>query len=446
MMAKISEDPTKPDPHVVEDATCLGCGCLCDDISLRIEGDRLVGADGACALGESWFLNRPAVDRPACLVGGHPATVEAGIERAAGILLEARYPLIFGLSETNSEAQRLVVAIADGIGGCIGTTPALDRGSSTIAFQEVGEVTCTLGEVKNRADLILLWGCNPAETHPRLFERYSLTSRGLFRPRGRSDRYGVVIDDSRTATAAVSDEFIPIMPGRHFEVLWTLRALVKGVDLDPGEIEAQTGVPLPTWQALLNRMIQAKYGVIFHGGRSGDRRLGHLDHHALFALVRKLNDRTRFVTLHLQAGGNPTGAETVITSQTGYPSPVNLARGYPRYGPGEFDACTTLERGEPDAALIVAGDSIAGLSPAAREHLARIPTIVLEPLDTPAARAATVTFHTARHGIHASGTCYRMDGVPIPLRPAVASALPSDEDILRRLDRHVLSIRRSPAP
>ncbi len=75
--------------------------------------------------------------------------------------------------------------------------------------------------------------------------------------------------------------------------------------------------------------------------------------------------------------GNATGAENVLTWQSGYPFAVNLARGYPRFGPGEYTAMDVLGRAECDAALIVAGDPMSLLAPAAREHLTRIPTIVL---------------------------------------------------------------------
>ena len=48
-------------------------------------------------LGKSWFFNHHHTDDPACLIEGEPATVEEGIERAARILTEARYPIIYGL-------------------------------------------------------------------------------------------------------------------------------------------------------------------------------------------------------------------------------------------------------------------------------------------------------------------------------------------------------------
>ena len=360
-------------------------------------------------------MDRPDDDRPACLVEGRPATLEEGIERAARILVEAQYPLIFGLTETTTEAQRLAVAIADWIGGCIDSTTGVDCGAAMIAFQEVGEVTCTLGEVKNRGDLIIFWGCDPAETHPRLFERYSLMSRGEFVPGGRKDRYCVVVDALKTVTAEAADPFIPIKPRTDFEAFWTLRALAKGIELDAAEIEADTGVPLSTWQALMNQMKQAKYGVILYGGGSNERCAGHLEHHALLALVRDLNDVTRLLCLPIRRRGNPTGAENVVASQTGYPPPVNLARGYPRYGPGEYNASTSLERGEPDAAFIVSGDPVAGLSPAARDHLARIPTVVIDFKDSPSPRDTILCFHTATYGITHRETSIAWMACPFPL-------------------------------
>ena len=58
-----------------------------------------------------------------------------------------------------------------------------------------GKVSCTLGEVKNRADFIIYWGGNPAECHPRHFTKYSLTQKGKFTPNGRNiDKQGIEPD------------------------------------------------------------------------------------------------------------------------------------------------------------------------------------------------------------------------------------------------------------
>src|SRR5690606_6268632 len=81
---------------VIQDATCTFCGCVCDDIDLKVEGSHIVEAKRACVLGTAWFLNHEIESRPACLIEGRPATVEAGIERAAQILAAARNPLVYG--------------------------------------------------------------------------------------------------------------------------------------------------------------------------------------------------------------------------------------------------------------------------------------------------------------------------------------------------------------
>ena len=82
---------------------------------------------------------------------------------------------------------------------------------------------------------------------------------------------------------------------------------------------------------------------------------------------------------------------------------------------------------------------------AARDHRERIPSIVLDPKDTPTSLAATVVFHTATYGINTAGTVYRMDDVPIPLRPAFESPLPTDEHVLRQIERRVRELQASAA-
>ena len=434
---------TKPEPSkkIVKAATCTYCGCLCDDIVLSIEGNRIATARNACVLGESWFFSQSDEQGPACLIEGEPASLNDGLERAARILNEARYPVILGLCETTTEAQRAAVSIGDWVGACVDPSQSISHGAAALAMQEVGEVTCTLGEVKNRGDLIIFWGCNPIESHPRHLGRYSLEPAGLFVPRGREDRFCVVVDVQETASAAVADQFLTIKRGKQFEALWTLRALAKGVELDAALIEAETGVSLSIWRELMDRMKRARYGVIFSGSSATDPFDSHQWFHALFALVRDMNAFARFVCVPLGEPGNVTGAHNVLTWQTGYPFAVNLTRGYPRFGPGEYTAMELLGRGEADAALVVAADPMSHFSPTAREHLTHIPIVVLDFKDTATTKIATVAFRTAAYGINTPGTVYRADGVTIPLRAALSSPLPSDEDVLKKIERCVREMK-----
>ena len=440
-MATVSSESQSDQLKVVTDATCTFCGCVCDDIDLTVDGHTITKAKRACVLGTAWFLNHDVDDRPSCMIKGKPATVEEGIEHASQVLANSRYPLIYGLSDTTSESQRVAVSIADWIGGIVDTTTSVCHGPSGMAFQGVGEVTCSLGEVRNRGDLIMFWGSNPAESHPRHFTKYSLMPKGMFVPNGRKDRTCVVVDVRKTKSANAADIFIPIKPRRDFEGLWTLRALAKGIELDPAQTLEDTGVELSVWQDLMDRMKAAKFGVIFFGMGLTMTRGKHANSEALLALTRDMNDHTRFVCKPNRGHGNVTGADNVVAWRTGYPFGVNLARGYPRFNPGEYTASDVLARGEADAAMIIASDPMANFNDPARQHLASIPYIAFDPKETPTTRHAEVAFTVATYGINVPGTVYRMDDVPIPLRPAFESPHPSDLQILEGIEERVKELK-----
>ena len=139
----------------------------------------------------------------------------------------------------------------------------------------------------------------------------------------------------------------------------------------------------------------------------------------------------------MRGHGNVAGADQVLTWQSGYPFAVSYARGYPQYGPGEFTTVDVLARGEADAALILASDPVAHFPSAAAQQLERIPTIVLDPMPTLTTQVARVVLPTACYGVDAPGTAYRMDGVPIRLRPVLPLNRPTDEEILDQITLRV---------
>jgi formylmethanofuran dehydrogenase subunit B len=88
----------------------------------------------ACSA-KAWFTVHHADDRPSCLIDGRPASVAEGVERAARILTDAKYPIVYGLSDTTSEAQRVAVAIGDAIAGTVDTTTSVCHGPSAWRFR-----------------------------------------------------------------------------------------------------------------------------------------------------------------------------------------------------------------------------------------------------------------------------------------------------------------------
>ncbi len=420
---------------VVKNVTCTFCGCLCDDISVEVENSKIVRIRRVCPNGNGLFVNYdPASRRPT--IAGREVDWEEAVAEAARILVRADSPLIYGLSSTATEAQRKAVQLADRLGAIIDTTSSVCHGPTALAMQAVGEPSCTLGEVRNRADLLIFWGCNPAESHLRHFSRYSLTPKGTLTPNGRQDRTMIVVDVRPTASTKKADRFLQVQAGADFEVLTVLRALIQEKEIEADEVG---GIPLTQLQDLVERMKTCRYGVIFMG--MGLTMSGARQHNveALFTLTAALNQFARFSVIPMRGHGNVAGADQVLTWQSGYPFAVSYARGYPQFGPGEFSAVDVLAREEVDAALILASDPRAHFPIAAARLLERIPTIILDPMTNLTSQTARVVFPTACYGIDAVGTSYRMDNVPVRLRSILSSVRPTDEKILDHIIEAVKS-------
>jgi formylmethanofuran dehydrogenase subunit B len=290
----------------------------------------------------------------------------------------------------------------------------------------VGQSTCTLGEVKQRADVVVFWGCDPLVTHPRFVERYCPPQPG---------RTVVVVDTQQTETAKAADLFVPVTAGRQWEAVRELREQVTDtpVPLTPNPSPAGGEGNLPTLAHLLR---SAKFGVVVFGDGLTAEPLAHRTVESLFQLVTDLNQHTRCYALRLRGYAGVSGAESVLAWQTGYPFGVNFAAGYPRHNSGEFTGVEILARGEPDLCVLVGSEGV-DLPPAAAEHLRSIPVIALDPPGVRLSFTPAVRFTTATYGVHRPGTAHRMDEVTIPLRVLTESDYPSDGEVLAELLRRV---------
>jgi formylmethanofuran dehydrogenase subunit B len=287
-----------------------------------------------------------------------------------------------------------------------------------------------LGEVKNRCDFMIYWGGNPAECHPRHFSKYTITQKGKFIPEGRKGRTMVNVDIRETPTSKAADIFLQIKPGKDFELGTVLRALMKNQPVDEARA-AEIGVPLERLQDLVNRMKRAKFGVIFFGMGLSMTRGKHMNSAGILNLAAEMNAFTKFVCMPMRGHGNVTGADVVLRWTTGYPFGINLSRGYPRFNPGEFSTVDVLVRGDNDATFVLGADPGATMPQPALDHLTRTPTIVCDPKITHTSKLARVHFTVAVSGVSAPGTAYRMDEIPMPLRPALKSPYRTDEEIVK---------------
>ena len=261
--------------------------------------------------------------------------------------------------------------------------------------------------------------------------------KSSFLPRGRKDRTMVLVDIRETKSVKASDIFLQVRPGKDFELITILRAMIKGQDISQAQI-AETGLTQDQLQDFVSRMKAARFGAMFFGMGLSMTRGKHMNSAALLTLAAEMNAFTKFVAMPMRGHGNVTGADVIMRWQTGYPFGISFNRGYPRYNPGEFSTVDVLVRGDTDCAFIIGADPGATMPQPAIDHLTRIPTIVLDPHVTHTSRLSRVHITTAPAGISAPGTAYRMDEIPLPLRPALKSPYPSDEEVVRRINQTLM--------
>ncbi len=413
---------------------------LCDDLEVDVDVDTnlIVEVRNGCKIGiQKYFSSNPSehrYEKPLIKDNGSYKEVswEEALDKAADILVKAKRPLLYGFSSTECEAQGKGVELAEILGSILDNTASVCHGPSLLAIQDVGAPTSTLGEYKNRADLIVFWGSNPVHAHPRHLGRYSEFVRGYFRKDGRNARYIIVVDPRNTHTAQIADLFVQINPSEDYELINAMRAILRGVELDEKEI---SGVPIKNIIELVEKLKSCNFGVIFFGMGLTQSLSHHRNVDAAICLVRELNDHTKFSLTPMRGHYNVAGANQVFTWQTGYAYSIDFSKGYPRYNPGEFSSVDVLVRNIIDASLIVASDPASNFPAAAVRNMFKHPIIVIEPHHTPTSVNADVILPAAIAGIECEGTAYRMDNVPLRLRKvkeAPGECL-TDKEILERL-------------
>ncbi len=383
---------------MLQSVTCLGCGCGCDDLTVRVRDGRIAELSPPCPVARQWFGDG-SVPRE-IRTDGQSTTVEQAVEAAAALLSGAEHPVVIIAPDLTTRAQCIAIAVADALRAEVDGTTSDSAAAGMLVAQRRGRAAASLGEIKNRADMVLFWAVDPRERYPRYLERYAAAESATH---VRSRRFVSVSvgDDRGPEPAELAAQFAP---GEEVDALAIIQATLRG--RRPGELPPR----LQPAVAIAERLLQGKYIAVVHdaealgAGRDPQRVEG------LLALTQLLNGPTRAALSSLRAGGNRSGAEAALTWQTGYPMRVSFREGHPHYHAGRAG----LERLGSDGAdaLLVAG-SVAPLDHPALA-LGRIPAVVIGPRAS-AMAGARVAIDTGVAGIHEAGTGYRMDEVPLPL-------------------------------
>ena len=399
--------------------TCLGCGCACDDIDVIVRHGAIAEARHACELGLAWFGDGRAPAR--VRTAGRDASLDEALAAAGGMLARAERPLIYLAPDLTCEAQREAIALGDVLRATVDSMTSATALGALVAAQELGRTGATLGEIRNRADVVVFWGVDPAERYPRYWTRYAPDPVGLHVGGGRQSRKVIAVDIGDARGPADADLRVTIHPRDEVSALRTL-----------GSSSAQTGPAAELAAAL----VEGKYVVFVADGEAQEGRDPGRSA-ALVALTQSMNGATRCALSTLRGGGNRSGADACLTSQAGYPTAVDFARGFPRYRPFDGHAAARMARGEVDAVL-VAG-AAAALPADLADAMTRRPHAVVGPRATDSRLAAgEAAIDTAIAGIHEAGTALRMDDVPLPVWKCLdgpPEARPVLRSLLERIPR-----------
>lgn len=426
----------------VDDATapqgiCAACPLLCDDVVLgtgRVEH--------ACDHGAAALLAAVAAQRPAAAAwdGATPIAPDRAATRAAAMLAGARRPLVTGLVGCTVEAVVAACDLADAVGAAIdpGMIDSARTAGPTIA--RAGEVTAAWEELRDRADLVLLWHCDPAASHPRFAARF------LEPPLvggGRRDSIAVAATPPRGMRGPVRHLPAPretaVEMARAVHLLVTGRSAADCLFLPP---------PLADHCGAIHDAIRRAACVAILTADTADT-IG-LEPWSVVHLVRAIAHEKPAFQIPLGPGidaGSGSAAATVLTWRYGAAGAIDRAdRTAPRVLPGEADAARLIARGEVDVVL-----AVGPLSPAVAAALAArggdLGIVALSDARAPLGWVGSqgIQIRVPSLLVESAGTLLRGDGRSLRIAPWREPDRPAVPDLLHDIRAAALDRLRHPA-
>ena len=401
-------------------AVCTGCSLLCEDIELALKSGAIAGLKNICRKGSGHF-HALFTERTKPTIDGQEVSLDQAVAEAAKILKEAKSPLLYGWSNSTLEAQKAGIDLARKLGGTIDDTSSFCQGR-LMEMVLKGEIpTCTLDDVRNFADVVIFWGADPSNSHPRHLSRFSYYPRGEKRDKGyEEERNSIAIDVRKSDTARLCKYYFKVPPGGDAEFIAAVGDVLDGKVPKYGDKKKM--IELGTV------LRKAEFGVVFPG-------LGLVyslgERMNLFSdLMAKLNGISTYKVVPMVGHYNMRGFNQLMLDETGFINQVSFKDGKISHGPEHSVVAASKSC---DAALVIGSDPLSALPFGVAKSLARMPLIAIDPKRSLTTDAARVVIPSAIYGLEAGGSAIRMDGGKVQFEPVTASDLPTDEAILARI-------------
>ncbi|MBW1980811.1 MAG: hypothetical protein JRJ12_06280 [Deltaproteobacteria bacterium] len=410
-----------------ESVVCPGCACLCDDIDMVVEDNRVTSISNICTWGMSKFfvgkkfhhrktryrLQRPVVRGTA---GSRETSYRAAARQAAEILARSQRILLYGFSHCSYAAQEIGVQLAARLHGILAPGDGGLLYHFGKALLKYHPLLVTFEEIRDQADLAIFWGGNPMHSCPRLVSRYCIFARGRFTERGYEDRQTFTVDFRATEMDSMSNMVVLPESGGDLETLEALRLLLQ--QEKPRSYKGR----LSALSKLVQAAEQASYGVIFCGRGILYSGQAELVFDRLCQIAAALHGQPSLAIIPMATDFNANGLYQAILRQNGFGTRPTIIT----------TDLLSWDLAGIDAVLAVGGDLWWFLTEEQR-HIIRehdIPIITIAAFADHTTVRSQISFPCGIVGVEKEGVAYRMDSLPLSLGKVIDSNLPDDHEIL----------------
>ena len=410
-------------PRIVRDVVCGFCGLGCDDIEVAVAG-RVVTPRKACA-DAARLLARGDAPPPSPRVNGAPASLAEAASAAAAHLKAARSSVFSGLG-ADLEGLRRLYDIAMVAGASIDHSASGGLFANLDRLARRGWIAATLAEVRNRCDLLVVFGDDPTVSFHRLFERIMPVRTGeggdaapLFAPSGRRVvMIGAPFSDaSRKVLAGHELSEILLPPEQVATAAALLASALTGRDI--GAVDVLPGTAGASLAELADLLRAARYSVFTWNAATLPQADAAAVAGSASEAVDLLSPTTRAAVLPLGGRDNVTGAHQLALWRFGYPLRTAIGAGTARHAPDLYATAAALKDGD----LLLHASAF---RPDPLPEFSAGPVIALAHPDTSLAREPDVFIPVGTPGVDHPGHVFRMDSVVcLPLQGLRPAELPS---------------------
>lgn len=346
---------------------------------------------------------------------GNKVDPTSALLRAAVLLGRARLPVFGGLL-TDIEGAKAALALADKLGGVVDHAYGEGLARTARIMRETGVCSASFGEVRNRADVIVMVGSWPLQCAPELVSELFPKEAGLPRPGDHARE--LILLGSHLADAPAHVPVTPVGLGEHDlpTLIAQLGAAVRERRIGDEAVDDKL-------TRVGDRLRAAAFAVFVYSTAD----LGEPALFTILEIVRHLSITTRAATLALPVPGNGDGVSLASTWTCGLPVPTSFAGSVPEHDAWRFAASRMIESGEADTLVWI--DALAGQ---AVQRPQGAPTVVLTSSEAGTGEGPDIVIEVACGGHDHDAALYlpRISGIgivkaekPNADKPTVAAVL-----------------------